>query len=330
MPDVTVVIPTLNRWQLLSTGALRSALGQEDVAVEVVVVDDGSTDETPAGLAALDDERVRVVRHERPGGLARARNAGIAAARSEWVAFLDDDDLWAPWKLRRQLDVAASADATFVYSPALYVNGAQVELAPALDPEGLGPRLLAGEAIPAGGSNVMVKTELIRQVGGFDEEITHLGDFDCWIRLEPICRPARCDEPLVAYIQQAAGMHLHNLKLVPRDVRHLHRKYRAEYEALGREFDGEQFVVWVAQQHEGAGRARQASGVYATAAWHYRRPKYLAHAATLLLGTRVRAAALGLSSRLRRRGQVTPAAAAEASRHYPAPAWLAPHLSRSP
>jgi glycosyltransferase involved in cell wall biosynthesis len=327
VPEVTVVIPTLNRWQLLSTGALRSALDQEDVEVEVVVVDDGSTDETPVGLAALDDNRVRVVRHEQAGGLARARNAGIAAAQTEWVAFLDDDDLWAPWKLRRQLDAAASEDATFVYSAALYVTGGQVELAPALEPEGLGPRLLAGEAIPAGGSNVMVKTELIRQVGGFDEEITHLGDFDCWIRLDPISKAARCDEPLLAYIQQPSGMHLHNLKIVPRDVRHLSRKYEREYAALGRQFDGEQFVVWVAQQHEGAGRVRQAGGVYLTAAWHYRRPKYLGHGATLLAGRRVRNAALRLAGRFSGRDYTSPAA--DASRHYPPPAWLAPHLSRS-
>ena len=324
MPEVTVVIPTLNRWHLLSTGALRSALDQEDVDVEVVVVDDGSTDETPAGLAALDDERVRVVRHEQPGGLARARNAGIAAARTDWVAFLDDDDLWAPWKLRRQLDAAAAEDATFVYSPALYVTGDEVELVPAPAPGRLQPRLLAGEAIPAGGSNVMVKTELIRQVGGFDDAITHLGDFDCWIRLDPICTPARCDEPLLAYIQQPSGMHLHNLKLVPRDVRHLSRKYEREYEALGRQFDGEQFVVWVAQQHEGAGRARQAGGVYLTAAWHYRRPKHLGHAATLLAGRRVRSVVLRLAGRIRGRDYTSPVAA---SRAYPAPAWLAPHLS---
>jgi glycosyltransferase involved in cell wall biosynthesis len=327
MPDVTVVIPTLNRWQLLSTGALRSALDQEDVEVEVVVVDDGSTDETPAGLAALEDERVRVVRHEQPGGLARARNAGIAAARCDWVAFLDDDDLWAPWKLRTLLDLAASTGATFVYSSALYVSGGQVEFAPALDPEGLGPRLLAGEAIPAGGSNVMVKTDLIRQVGGFDEEITHLGDFDCWIRLDPISKPARCDEPLLAYIQQPTGMHLHNLQRVPRDVRHLSRKYRREYEALGGQFDGEQFVVWVAEQHEGAGRVRQAGGVYLTAAWHYRRPKHLAHAATLLAGPRVRRAALRLAGSVRKRDYTS--RGTDPSRHYPVPAWLARHLSRS-
>jgi glycosyltransferase involved in cell wall biosynthesis len=327
MPAVSVVIPTMDRWGLLSERALRSALTQEQVDLEVVVVDDSATDETAIGIAGMNDERVRVIRHEQPQGLQRARNVGIAAARGDWVAFLDDDDVWAPWKLRRQLDVAAATDATFIYSPALYVTGEQVELAPALEPEGLGPRLLAGEAIPAGGSNVMVKTELVRKVGGFDEAITHLGDFDLFIRLDPISKAARCDEPLLAYIQQSAGMHLHDLDLVPEDVRHLNRKYEAEYEALGRQFDGEQFVVWVAEQHEVAGRVRDAGRVYLTAAWHYRRPKYLGHAATLLPGRRVRNAALRLAGRIRGRDYTS--AATDASRHYPPPAWLAPHLSQS-
>src|SRR4051794_26564337 len=217
MPEGTVVIPTLNRWALLSSGALASVLAQEDVDLEVVVVNDGSTDETAAGLASLDDERVRVVRHERPEGLARARNAGIAAAESEWIAFLDDDDLWAPWKLRRQLELAKAAEATFIYSPALYVTDGEVKLEPAIEPEDMTPQLLAGEAIPAGGSNVLVRTDAIRQVGGFDEEITHLGDFDCWVRLDPISRAARSEEPLLAYVQHPTGMHLHNSRLVSRD-----------------------------------------------------------------------------------------------------------------
>src|SRR5215218_5096689 len=99
-PDVTVVIPTMDRWRLLSERALHSALTQEQVDLEVVVVDDSATDETAIGIAGLNDERVRVIRHEQPQGLQRARNVGIAAARGDWVAFLDDDDVWAPWKLR--------------------------------------------------------------------------------------------------------------------------------------------------------------------------------------------------------------------------------------
>ena len=95
-PEVSVVVPTRDRWELLSTCALPSATCQEGVAIEVIVVDDGSSDGTAAGLAALDDPRVLTVRHDRPRGVSAARNSGIRAARGTWLAFLDDDDLWAP------------------------------------------------------------------------------------------------------------------------------------------------------------------------------------------------------------------------------------------
>src|SRR5688572_3616095 len=106
LPDVSVVIPTRNRWELLSTGALPSALAQEGVEVEVHVIDEGSSDATSQELERLNEPRVHVIRHDRPHGVAQARNAGIAAARGQWVAFLDDDDIWAPQKLRRQIDTA--------------------------------------------------------------------------------------------------------------------------------------------------------------------------------------------------------------------------------
>jgi glycosyltransferase involved in cell wall biosynthesis len=332
MPDVTVVIPTLDRWELLSTGALPSVLRQHDVDFEVVVVDDGSSDGTAAGLESLEDDRVRVVRHAKPKGLAGARNAGIAAARGEWVAFLDDDDLWAPWKLRRQLDLAAEADATFIYSPALYVTNGDVELAPAIEPGELAPRLLAGEAIPAGGSNVIVQTEAIRRVGGFDEHITHLGDFDCWIRLDPICKSARCDEPLVAYVQHPTGMHLRNARLVAADVRRLNRKYSSQYEALGRQFDGEAFVLWVAYQHRAAGRWAQAATVFLTASWHYRSPRNLLRAIYLLPPVRAVARPFVRRIRDRRGGPAHDPVSDDARRsesNYAMPGWLEPYLSES-
>src|SRR2546427_7128355 len=111
--EVTVVIPTRNRSRLLPV-AVASALGQEDVEVEVVVVDDASTDETPDLIADLADERVRVLRLSTRHGVARARNIGIAEARGGWLAFLDDDDIWGPRKLRWQLDAAQGDEDTFV------------------------------------------------------------------------------------------------------------------------------------------------------------------------------------------------------------------------
>jgi glycosyltransferase involved in cell wall biosynthesis len=102
MRDVTVVIPTHNRKELLDR-TLRSVLAQEDVDLSVVVVDDGSADGTEAFVQALADPRVSVVRHPEARGVSAARNTGIARATTTWLAFVDDDDLWAPTKLRAQL-----------------------------------------------------------------------------------------------------------------------------------------------------------------------------------------------------------------------------------
>src|SRR3954451_11064877 len=113
--QVTVVIPTRDRWELLSRHALPAALSQEGVDLEVIVIDDGSTDETSQRLAGLRDSRIRVIRHDAPQGLPSARNSGIAAASGSWVAFLDDDDLWSPQKLRVQLDAARGNDASVAY-----------------------------------------------------------------------------------------------------------------------------------------------------------------------------------------------------------------------
>src|SRR3954454_24545600 len=120
-PEVSVLIPTRNRCgRLMRTVA--SALAQEEVELEVVVVDDGSTDETAHRLESVSDPRLRVLRNDRGLGQARARNKAIEAADGEWVAFLDDDDLWAPQKTRVQLESARAAGASFVYGTALVVD----------------------------------------------------------------------------------------------------------------------------------------------------------------------------------------------------------------
>ena len=116
-PEVTVVIPTRNRWPLAER-AVRSALGQLNIEVEVLVVDDGSDTRSPASLASDQLEVVRL----RPSGVAAARNAGIERSTARWVSFLDDDDLWAPQRLRRMVDEAKTRDAEFVYSSALMVD----------------------------------------------------------------------------------------------------------------------------------------------------------------------------------------------------------------
>src|SRR5688500_12055006 len=94
-PAVSVVIPTYNRAQFLPR-AISSALSQEGVDLELLVVDDHSTDGTQQLLGTFGDPRLRTFRNERNEGVSRSRNWAIQEARGRWIAFLDDDDVWAP------------------------------------------------------------------------------------------------------------------------------------------------------------------------------------------------------------------------------------------
>ena len=105
-PAVSVIIPTRNRPQLLIERALRSALAQTLQDIEVIVVVDGPDPATLQALEQLNDPRLRVLALPQNVRASRARNAGVQAARGEWIALLDDDDEWHPRKLERQLEAA--------------------------------------------------------------------------------------------------------------------------------------------------------------------------------------------------------------------------------
>src|SRR3954452_18652853 len=126
VPEVSVVIPTRDRLDELDR-ALGLALAQRDVTLEVIVVDDGSA--VPV-LSPRDDERVRILRLEGEGSVARARNQGILAATGRWIAFLDDDALWAPDRLAKLVALGEAGDADVVIGGTI-----------ALDPYGRGLRM---------------------------------------------------------------------------------------------------------------------------------------------------------------------------------------------
>jgi succinoglycan biosynthesis protein ExoO len=113
-PHVSAVVPTYCA-RACARRAIESALGQTFGHLEVIVVDDASTDGTPGYLEETyqDEPRVRVMRLDRNAGPARARNIGIEAARGEWIALLDADDAWRPQRLERLLARAGDADAVF-------------------------------------------------------------------------------------------------------------------------------------------------------------------------------------------------------------------------
>lgn len=203
-PDVSVVIPTRDRWQLVPR-AVGTALAQLGVTVEVLVVDDGSR--RPATtLPILNDPRVTLL--QTPArGVAAARNLGVRRSAGGWLAFLDDDDIWAPHKLVALLQAAHGAGAGFAYSSAFMI---EADLTPifvvrAPPPAGLMRRLLERNAIPAGSSNVVVDRAVFDQIGGFDESLSVLADWDAWLRLAQAAPAAQVEDALTAYSLHAGN-----------------------------------------------------------------------------------------------------------------------------
>jgi glycosyltransferase involved in cell wall biosynthesis len=262
--DVSVVIPTRSRWRLLSSAALPAALGQERVDHEVIVVDDGSTDETPERLAAVRDPRLRVVRHEESLGVARARNAGVAVARGRWVGFLDDDDIWAPTKLRAQLDAVGADDIVFAYTAGAGLDARLRYLfaVPPPDPATVTRQLLWWNVIWCGCSNVIARTNVVRGLGGFDEQLSQLADWDLWIRLALSGRAAAVRDVLVGYVMHEASMLLTDRRDVFPEFDYLSAKHRRAGEELGTHPDRAKFARWVARGYRRAGRRRLATKTY--------------------------------------------------------------------
>ena len=271
-PDVSVVIPTRSRWHLLSTAALPSALEQDDVALEVIVVDDGSQDETSVRLDELDDPRLVVIRHETSLGVAVARNAGIAAARGRWVSFLDDDDLWAPRKLRAQVDSVEAAGAVFGYSAGGGLDASRRFLfaVPPPDPATVTKALLRWNVIWCGCSNVLARADVVKALGGFDERLLQLADWDLWIRLALAGGAAATTEVLVGYVMHDESMLLTDRREVFPEMDYLVEKHGDAAREHGVELDQALFTRWVARGHRRAGRRTQAARTFLLGARRHR------------------------------------------------------------
>jgi glycosyltransferase involved in cell wall biosynthesis len=199
LKSVSVIIPThdRSRWLRLT---LRTVLWQKDVDLEAIVVDDGSTDDTAEVIAAFADSRIRVLHHEQPRGVSRSRNYGAKEAAGEWIAFLDDDDLWAPDKLSKQLIAAAESGRQWVYTGSVNINEHLRVTSGVRPPQPQDAARLISRynTIPGGGSNVMMRRDLLRHVGPFDARHTNTEDWDLWIRLAEVDIPAWVPEPLMA------------------------------------------------------------------------------------------------------------------------------------
>jgi glycosyltransferase involved in cell wall biosynthesis len=204
---VSVIIPTHDRRARLRL-ALRSALAQRGVDLQVIVVDDGSSDGTGALVEGLEDPRVRLVRNEVAMGESEARNRGVFEASQAWVAFLDDDDLWAPDKLASQLDALRTTGRAWAYGGEVVVDEDLEVLSgsPPPTPEQVASALVRYNAVPGSASNVIVAAELLARVGGFDPGLRRTPDWDMWLRLSREGLPAVVDRPIVAVCMHPGNM----------------------------------------------------------------------------------------------------------------------------
>jgi glycosyltransferase involved in cell wall biosynthesis len=180
---VSIIIPTYDRGWILKE-AIDSVLAQDFNDFELIVVDDGSTDNTRDILKNYDENRIMVIRQENRG-VSAARNKGISEASGSLIALLDSDDLWLPKKLSVQVAFFEThPDALICQTEEIWIrNGVRVNPKKRhKKPSGLifKPSLLLCLVSP---SAVMIRLELFEMVGKFDESLPACEDYDLWLRI---------------------------------------------------------------------------------------------------------------------------------------------------
>jgi len=202
-PHVSVVITCYNYGRYL-TGALESVFAQTFTDFEVIVVDDGSTDDTPAIMAKYAERPYLLYIRQDNGGQAKAKNTGFRNARGKYIGFLDADDLWEKDKLEKQLKLFSSDSIGVVYTRPRYIDGDGRDLDFKLTGEYLKPQrgrvtnfLFMDNFIPF--SSALVRRDCLERFGAFDETLKMGIDWDLWLRISTVYQFDFVDEPLLIY-----------------------------------------------------------------------------------------------------------------------------------
>lgn len=216
---VSVVIPNYNYARFVGE-AVESVLNQTYRSVEVIVVDDGSTDDSLEVLAAY-EERIKLIAQDN-AGVSAARNAGIAASSGELVAFLDADDIWLPEKTARQVAIfEAEPEVGLVHTGVIEIDESGNEIGRRTNGmSGWVSRELLGlerSVILGGGSGLMVRREALDRVGGFDERMSTSADWNLCYRIASKYKVGFVEEPLLLYRVHGSNMH-NNVPAMEHDV----------------------------------------------------------------------------------------------------------------
>lgn len=185
MPKISVIIPTYNRAEFIGR-AIGSVLCQSFEDLELIVVDDASTDQTQQIVEQIKDKRIKIIRHENNKGAPASRNTGIKSSRGEYIGFLDDDDEWLPDKLVKQLKLFETSgnEAGLIYSGFFFVSGRNNRILSNVTPYKKGNlysdllrRNILGSATP------LIRRYCFDKAGLFDETLPSCQDWDMWIRI---------------------------------------------------------------------------------------------------------------------------------------------------
>jgi glycosyltransferase involved in cell wall biosynthesis len=262
-PLVSVVIASYNMARYMAL-AVESALNQTYRNVEVLVIDDGSTDDTPAVIARFSvDDRVRYI-SQRNRGQAAAKNRGIRAARGDYIAFLDADDYWAPERLALQVPLLMQSNKTgVVYSRLRYIDEAGNESSISdneLFRGKVSGALFVRNFIAFGTS--LVRRECFERMGGFDESLRMGIDYDLWLRISTEYDFDYIDRPLLYYRRWSGQMsndtmarYLNGIQIMTRFL----EKYpglidkQTQDEGWAHVYVGFGYCVWEAERSRGSG-----------------------------------------------------------------------------
>lgn len=206
-PKVSVIIPTYNSAHFIIE-AVDSVLAQTFTDFEILVIDDGSKDNTKEVLAEKYGDSIQYFYKEN-GGVSKARNFGIEKAKGKYVAFLDSDDAWIPEKLEKQIvALEQNPDKKACYA-SFYLcdeklNPLEINQSERKS-DALTDLLLIGNVV-ATPSTVIAEKEIFQQVGGFDHELSQCADWEMWIRIATKTEFIYVDEPLLKYRQHGSNM----------------------------------------------------------------------------------------------------------------------------
>jgi len=206
---VSVIIPVYNRESLIAS-TLDSVLNQSYSQLDIIVVNDGSSDKTNEILSVYQanySQKITVINQNNQGQI-KARNNGIKKAKGEYIAFLDSDDLWLGNKLEKQLPLFNNGNVGLVFSGNYNINNAGDIIATEPIESVLGTNIykdLLVENLMAGGS-VVIKHKTLIDVGLFDESLEAAENWDLWIRISRIYKADFIREPLMKYRIHSGNM----------------------------------------------------------------------------------------------------------------------------